>query len=158
MALKDIKSRIATIVAGVAGVKNVHDHAVYAKDAEQENSLLIGDAGRLHCWTVSRESQPMADINVNEANQEKTPLLLIQGFYAVAEADKTEEVFDALVDAVIAALNTDRKPVGSGGTKLGGFADVVTPPQLRVQDHRQFGPSQTLCHHCEITMQVKGDQ
>jgi hypothetical protein len=54
MSLQAIKARIAQVVGAVQDVKNVHDHAVYAKDAEQENALLREGAnadGRIHCWT-----------------------------------------------------------------------------------------------------------
>lgn len=157
MALKDLKARLKTVLEGVSGVKNVHDHAVYAKDAEQEKALLIGDAGRLHCWTVSRESAAQPDQVINESLQAKTTQILVQGFYAVAEADKSEEAFEALVDAVIQALNNDRKPANAGGTKLAATVADAAAPALRLQDFRQFGPSGTLCHHCEIVLAVTED-
>jgi hypothetical protein len=106
---------------------------------------------------VSRESAAQPDQVINESLQARTTQILVQGFYAVKEDDGSEEKFEALVDAVIAALNTDRKPTNAGGTKLNATVADAAAPALRLQDFRQFGPSQTLCHHAEIVLAVMED-
>lgn len=158
MNLAAVKTRIKTVLEGVSGVGPVHTRVVNVKEENAELTMLGGDKGRIHFWYITRAGARLFDEDVNQKLQDQSTTLAIHGFYAVKDADDSEAAFDALVDAVLAALNTDRKPAGAGGTLLGSTVKSAEAPQLATLNHIELAsPSRPLCHHCEITIAVKED-
>src|SRR5690348_2251399 len=105
MGLPELKARIVAQLEAVAGIGHVYDHLVYVRTEEDQNAKLISN-GVLNAWLVTREGQQMVDIADDDAVTEMRPKILVQGFYALDEANNSEAAFDALVDAVLAQLNT----------------------------------------------------
>lgn len=148
MSLADIKDRTKAQMEAVAGIGIVHARMRFLRDLKDQDQLLKD--GKLNAWFISREGSRLQDENVNQSRTTETVGLVIHGFYGVNDADDSETAFDALVDAVIAAVNADRR----AASKLGGTVVTAEPPQLRMVDYRMFGMNQVLCHHAEISMQA----
>lgn len=153
MALKDIKDRLKAVLEGVAEIGAVHTRMINVKTAEQENVKLVS-GGRMHFWTISRGAARLSDENTNQSFQEQMDTIAIHGFYAVKDADESEGAFDPIVDAVLSAVNTDRRPTVAGGTYLNATVKRAGAPQLRSMGHAEVGPSAVLCHHAIIELDV----
>ncbi len=153
MALKDIKARIAGQVKIADSTAAVFTFRRYLT-AESDQTVLLDAAGRMHFWHIYREMSALTDLVVNDQFVQQEDTLVIEGFYAVKDADDSEEAFDLLADAVLQTVNNDRRPIAGGGTKLGGTVQTAAPPELRKMDFHLYGPSAVLCHHAEIAMKV----
>jgi hypothetical protein len=153
MALADIKARLKTQVKTADPNGNVYTFRRNLS-AEADQAALIGADGRAHFWFIFREMTALTDLVVNENFVQQDDTLVIEGFYGVKDADDSEEAFDLIVDAVLQAVNSDRRPVAGGGTKLNGTVQTADTPALRKMDFHMYGPSQMLCHHVEIVMKV----
>lgn len=147
-ALSDVKARIAAVMATVAGIGNVYDRLRNLSVEADQAQLLSG--GRVNVWMIHREGSVLTDQVVNQNFVEQRDAIVIEGFYAVKDADDSESAFEVLVDAILQALNADRRPP----SHLNGTSATAGPPSLRLHDQRLYGVSQVLCHHAEIVMQV----
>jgi hypothetical protein len=152
MALKDIKARIAAQVKSADANAAVFTYRRYLT-TEGDQAALLDAAGRMHFWHVYREMTALTDLVINQNFVQQDDTLVIEGFYAVKDADDSEEVFDAIVDALLQGINADRR-AGPGGTHLGGTTQSANTPALRKLDFRHYGPQAVLCHHAEIAMKV----
>ena len=154
MALKDIKDRLKAKLEAVTDIGAVHTRMINVKTAEEQSVKLVS-GGRMHFWTISRGAARLADENTNQSFQEQMDTIAIHVFYAVKDADDSEAAFDAIVDAVLSAVNTDRRPtIVTGGTYLNATVKRASPPQLRSMGHAEVGPSAVLCHHAIIEIDV----
>ncbi len=153
MTLKDIKARIQAQVKTADAGSNVYTFRRYLT-AEADQAALIGPDGRFHFWHIYREMTVLTDLVINQGFAQQDDTLVIEGFYGVKDADDTEEAFDLIVDAVLQAINLDRRSAAGGGTKLNGLVQTAETPALRKMDFHMYGPSQVLCHHVEIVMKV----
>ena len=152
MPLADIKARIKAQLELVAGIGKVHASTRMVKD----ESLTLADlvlGGVLNAWMISRETIALKDESVNQASTEQKDFIAVHGYYAVKDS-VSEPIFDNLVDAVLAQLNTDRRPVNGGGTLLNATVKAANAPQVTENDYRMFGPEQALCHHVKIVLPV----
>jgi hypothetical protein len=152
MALKDIKARIQTVMQATDAVANVYTFRRNLS-AETDQALLVGRDGRMHFWFIYREMTALTDLVINQKFTQQDDTLVIEGYYAVKDADDSEEAFDLIVDQVLQAINNDRR-AAPGGTKLNGLVQTAEMPALRKMDFHMYGPSQVLCHHVEIVMKV----
>ena len=149
MALADVIARVVAEVKGVSGVGTVHDRMrVIRTEADEKNFLDAG--GRLNVWLVTRTGNVLADLSVNQSVTEQKDVICIHAFYAVKDADDSEAAFNAIVDAVVSAVNADRRPP----SKLNKTVQKAWPPSVKTIDLRHYGATQTLCHHAEIEMPV----
>jgi hypothetical protein len=153
MSLQDIKARIAAVISGVNGIGKVYDRMRVIKDEKTEQSDLISN-GKMNCWFVTRESKDLEDMNQNQSMSDQYDMIVVHGFYGVDDANDTEQTMDTLTEAVLVAINADRRPP----SKLNGKVVTARPPKLRLQDYRNFGPRQVLCHHAEISITVQQAQ
>lgn len=148
MPVVDIKNETKAVMDAVAGIGVVHARMRFLRDLKDQEQLLKD--GKLNAWFISREGSRLQDENINQSYTTETVGLVIHGFYGVNDADDSETAFDALVDAVMLALNAARR----AATKLNATVRTAEPPQLRLTDFRMFGINQVLCHHAEISMQA----
>jgi hypothetical protein len=152
MALKDIKARIATQMKTVAGVTNVFTYRRYLADESAMTQLISAD-GHLHFWQIYRELSVLTDNSINQNFTDQVDTLVIEGFYGVKDADDSEEAFDAIIDALLQAINNDRR--AGGGTKLNGLVATSWPPALRGPfNFVEVGANKAVCHHAEILLKV----
>lgn len=151
MALADVKNRIKTQLEAVAGIGKVYTRLLYARE-EKDIAAKLVQSGRLNVWLITRELANLRDENLNQSLSEQRDQIVVHGFYALDDDDTnpSEASFDALVDAILDKLNTDRRPP----SKFGGMVQSSDPPFLRLSDQRMYGPTQALCHHAEIVLPV----
>jgi len=153
VALKDIKARLRDRMQTVAGVTKVY---TYCRNltAEVDASQLMAADGKFHFWQMYRESSDLTDLVVNQEFTEQEDTLVIEGFYGVKDADDSDETFDGIIDAVLQAINNDRR-AGPNGTKLNGTVQTAGAPARRSSSrYVMVGPNQVLCHHAEIVIKV----
>jgi hypothetical protein len=153
MGLPQIKARIVAQLQAVSGIGKVYDRMRLITDEKTEGTDLVANS-QFNAWFVMRESKQLTDMNVNQAMTEQKDLIVVRGFLGVKDSADSEKQMDALVDAVLVALNSDRRPP----SKLGNLVVEADPPQLRLQDLREFGPRKVLCHHAEIVLAVQQAQ
>jgi hypothetical protein len=151
MSIATIKARLKTVLEGVAGIGLVYDTLRFLRE-EKDLPLLVKD-NVLNAWFVGRDAIALNDETVNQMYTEQLDQITLHGFYAVKD-EVSEPIFDALVDAVLAAMNTDRRPANSGGTYLSSTIERSDPPRVVELDYRHFGPTQALCHHVKIVLPV----
>jgi hypothetical protein len=149
MSLADVKNRIQTQMKTVQGIGQVYTrlrNLHVEKDAKQ-----IQSGGTLHVWMIDRESTVLRDQAVNQNFTEQRDTICVTGYLAVSDANDSGDTFDALIDAILLAINTDRRPP----SLLGGKVQTAQPPYLRRKDFHMYGVGgSVLCHHAEICMQV----
>ena len=151
MPLADIKAQIVAVIQGADPKAKVYTR-MRAITPDSKKAELIGTDGVLHVWQVRREMTALLDAAVNQNLTEQKDTLVMEGFYGVNDAADSEEEFDLIVDAVLQAVNADRRPVAAGGTKLNGTVQTAETPALRKMDFVTY--AEVLCHHVEIVMTV----
>ncbi len=152
MALKDIKARIQAIVATADSKAKVWPR-LRNLNAETQADQLTGADGTLHVWFIWREASVLTDQVVNQNFTEQIDTLVVEGFYGMNDANDSDNAFESNADAVLQAISNDRRPA-PGGTKLSNTVLSAKAPVRRKTDLVMYGPSQVLCHHTEIAMQV----
>lgn len=131
-----LRESIKTLVSSVAGVGRVHDYERWTADSTQFLALFQDPATKkVFGWEITRNSIPQVERIGRK--YKITSSYSIKGYYAVNDAAATEKTFQAIIDAIIAALLTGIP--GTEGTPL---------PNVPVIDFRTFGS--VLCHHAEI--------
>lgn len=150
--LKQVKARIQTVVQAADTNAKVY---TFRRNLTAESDLpqFTGSDGRLHFWHIFRENVLLSDQVINQNFVQQDDTLVIEGFMALKDVDDSEEIFDAIVDAVLQGVNADRR-AAPGGTKLNGLVSTASTPKMRKMDFVQYGQVQTLCHHAEIVMTV----
>jgi len=152
MSLADIKTRIQAVIATADPTAKVWPRLRYLS-AESQSGELTGADGILHVWFIWREATVLTDNVVNQNFTEQADTLVVEAFYAVNDGNDSDKAFEANVDAVLQAISNDRRPA-PGGTKLNNTVVSAKAPVRRKTDFSMYGPSQVLCHHTEIAMQV----
>ncbi|HLZ93371.1 MAG TPA: hypothetical protein VKQ28_16825 [Candidatus Acidoferrum sp.] len=149
--LKQVKARIQAIVQAADANAKVY---TYRRNltAESDMAQFTGADSRVHFWHIYRENVVLSDLVINQDFVQQDDLLVIEGFLGVFDADDTEEIFDANVDAVLQSINADRR--SAGGTKLNGLVSTASTPKMRKMDFVEYGQTKVLCHHAEIAMTV----
>lgn len=149
MALKDIKARIATVLGGVEGIGQVYARMRPVNVEAVEQSQFVVD-GVLNVCFITRS---VAEL---ETRGDRPPLgaewdtLSVHVFYAVNDANASEDAFDALTTAMLWAIFNDAKfPSFFNMT-----AAQTRAPKIKTVDFRHWGVRAALVHHAEITIQV----
>lgn len=149
--IKQVKARIQAIVQAADAAAKVYTFRRNLT-ADSDITQFTGSDGRMHFWHIYRENVHLSDLVVNQNFVQQDDTLVIEGFLAVKDSDDTEEMFDANVNAVLQAVNADRR--AGSGTKLNGLVSTSTTPQMRKMDFVVYGQNPALCHHAEIVMTV----
>lgn len=146
--LADVRAALATLLSGVSGMGQVHRYLRLIVDEVTAKTLLVS-GGRLNGWMVTLAEDDAYEETLATGARcrriEATFALL--GYWAVNDADASEESFTDLVQAVIDALRADHT--------LGGLVIVAMPPQVRRFTHVTFG--KVLCHHARIEVTVHAE-
>lgn len=149
MALKDIKARMATVLAAVVGAGKVYTRTRPVNVESIELSQFVQN-NVLNCCFISR---PMAEIESKgdmPGHAAQWDTISVHQFYAVQDASASEDAFDALVDLMLWAIYNDSQ----FPSYFNHTAKRTRTPKIKSADFRHFGVEQTLCHHAEITIQV----
>jgi hypothetical protein len=149
MSLADVKARIQTQMLAVTGIGQVYTRL--RNLSVEKDAKLLQAGGTLHVWMITRETAVIRDQAVNQNFAEQRDSICITGYLAVNDANASSDVFEALIDAILLAINNDRRPP----SLFGGKVLTATPPLLRRNDLHMYGVGgQVLCHHAEIVTQV----
>lgn len=132
----------------VSGIGQVYTRMRNLKLDSQQSQLLAN--GTLHVWMIDRESTVLRDQSVNQNFTEQRDTICITGYLAVNDANDSADTFDALVDAILQAINNDRRPP----SHLNQTVQTALPPYLRKKDFHEYGMNKVLVHHAEICIQV----
>jgi len=142
MGLAENIQAIQTILAGVAGVANVHD-TVRNWQSEKQFRDAAKTASGIQFWFLTREASAAEDLGPQFTARRHT--VAIHGYAGVNDAAASEKTFQALIESVAAALGADRK--------LNQTARHSGPAQVRAVDFRII--NNVLCHHAELALVVE---
>jgi hypothetical protein len=149
MSLTDIKARIAVVMQGVSGIGNVYSHTRLVNVESVQASDFVAN-GVLNTWWIVRSTAELEEVGDIDHISSQWDLISIHGFYAVKDSADSEDSFDLLADAVLAAVHAD----SNYPSRFAGTIKQARAPKIKVLDYRHFGVSKVLCHHTEITIQV----
>jgi hypothetical protein len=145
--LSDLRARLATVMAGVAGIGQVHDYFRRAQH-EAEIQALFQSSGRLHVWFVTLgDDTPYTERRKGGVCSEATVRYALHGYFALEDADASEKEFEVVLQAVLTALRSD---------PYLGLSDVVieaAPPAVSVLGHAKF--ADVLCHYARVDMSIR---
>jgi len=140
----EIRTAIQTLMQGVADMGVVHDYERYTKHPAEFRALYLEqdpDTGkdRIRGWYVRRLARREAsDYN---GRTRVTMTWRIQGYVSLDDETATEKVFDALLDALVAAFRADET--------LGSVVDSTIVGQdagLQIEDTGPVYFGGVLCH------------
>jgi len=144
--LDDIRNAIATKIAAVPNIGQVHGYERFAK-AEKDFRTLYASADRILGWNVRRASRKETSLAMGR--WDITNKWQIKGFLSLDDAAESELVFDRLVEAICDAFRADEN--------LGGIVDttVMENPNvsgIQVEDSGPVMFSGVLCHSARLTL------
>lgn len=147
MALDNMISAVAAILATVTGIGNVHSYLRWNASDAGFKTLFV-KSGKINAWEVTRESTPEA-VDVAGGASLDGHQLIIHGYYGVDDSANTERTFQMLIEAIRAEFQTNRRL--NPGT--GNVAHDSDRMKVRLVDHRSFHGH--LVHHCEILLYAR---
>lgn len=149
MSIGAIRAAIKAKLDGIADLGQVHDRQRWAKDAKTLADLYRSAThGEIRGWDISWESLSETDGHVDDAGVEVIRWV-IRGRIGFEDADGTEKVLEALVDAIRAAFKADQT--------LGGVVAQISDPdggEFAVQV-AEYGPIRfagALCWSAELKL------
>src|SRR5713101_4331381 len=116
--LQDIKTRIAARVQVADAAAKVYTF-MRNLSMEKDQALLVGTDGRLHAWFMRLENVQLTELVVDQDFVEEVDTLVLEGFYGVSDANKSQNLFEDAVRAVLQNVNADRR--AASGTKFNGL-------------------------------------
>jgi hypothetical protein len=136
-----IVTTIATKLSEVDGVGKVHTYERYVKTKEEfELWFMDHSQGRICGWTITRGSFT-DEQNTNISNTRRSKFIL-RGYMAVKDADKTELIFQNLIDLVCTKFRPQEL--------LEDVLEINEPLQGDVIGYGEY--CGTFCHICELSM------
>lgn len=142
MALADIRAALKTTLETVPAIGVVTAYEPLATRKEHFEAYFKHAAlAYMQGWTITRESS--AEMTRTQARtNDRRHLMVIRGYRALASQGASEAAFQDLVEAVSDALRAKEND------QLGGTADLVGPPSVRIFEPRDFAGY--LVHYVEI--------
>lgn len=144
MSDQTIRLKIQEIIQRVPNCGPVHEYSRWTTDWNQFLALFQDPVStRILGWEISRQAAP--GIYISNAEEQVTHTYVIRGYMALKDSDRTEILFNALIEAIRAEFRQD--------FTLGGLSELPKGFEVRIIDERTFGA--TLCHYCEIAIPVQ---
>lgn len=141
-----IKGALAAKLATVSGLAAATIHTRvrnYGGGNEASFAALFVAGGRVNGWEIEQESGATEWAALDAATDHRD-LIVLRGYYGLADAADSAAAFRAIVEGVFDALHRD--------ATLGGTATAHGAVQLRRYGFGTLGG--TLCHYAEITLEV----
>ena len=142
------RAALVATLAAVPGIGAVHDRERYATQAATLRALYVvqtDDGEQLHGWYVRRLA---FRVERNGAGLKRVfTTWQLRGFMALRDESASEIVFDAVIDAVRAAVDAD--PTLGGAVQSTLFEREVGP-QLTASGPVMFAG--VLCHAADMTL------
>lgn len=137
------RQKLFEIISAIPNVGKVHDYerwaATHGKFIEFFKDVA---SGRILGWEICRSGMPSEKISVIE--ESRTHQFTVKGYMAVDDADATEKLFNAKIEAICNAFK--------GQHTLGGVCLDAGPVSAEVIDARMFG--NVLCHYAELKIPI----
>lgn len=143
MGLSDITAAIKTILEAVPGIGVVHDYERWNASWDEFLRQFQDGAGKINGCMFARKATPAVRDNMPTLRRDHK--ILIRCIYGLQDLVGSERTFQALVEAIQAAFDSDNT--------LGGTAHDSGPAQVEIVENRQFG--KVLCHWAEISIEVR---
>lgn len=144
-----IRDALVTQITAVSNAGNVYAYERLVADWSNFQALFtatIGGQKQVRGWWVTRERiEAVPDAMGTTA---RTYVFVVRGVLGVHDSTATEETFQDLVDAVMAAIDAHRD---DGDSAVRDYS--VGPTLARVIEARQFGS--VLCHYAELEVRVE---
>lgn len=138
-----IRQAIYIILKAVPDIGKVYDYDRNAVDWETFIKLFQDiRSGRILGAEISRAGVQGKKVSSIEEDTDHT--YLIRLYMGVKDADRTEILFNAKIEAI--------RAVGRGNNTLGGICTDSGPVSVPVIDTRTFGS--VLCHYAELRWPV----
>lgn len=142
MALMNNITAIQAIVAAVPGVENVYDTVRNWQGEQQFRDGARTIAGAIQFWFLTREGTSGSDLGPQFTARRHR--IAMHAYAGVNDSSESEKTFQALLEDVVEALQTDRK--------LDSTARHSGPTAIRTVDFRVI--NNVLCHHAELVIEV----
>ena len=136
-----IRQQIYTTLAAVPNVGRVYDYERWAVNWDKFIELFKDSAsGRILGWEICRSRMGAQKISTRE--EEHTHEFTMRGYMAVKDADATEKLFNAVIEAIGAAFRNNHT--------LNDTCIDAGPLSVEILDTRMFGG--VLCHYAELKL------
>lgn len=144
-----IRTQIYTILNAVTDVGKVYDYERWAADWSTFINLFkttIGAVDQIRGWEIGRRSvkEERITLGISSSGNEKNHGFLIRGYMRVNDAEASEKIFNALIEAIATAFR--------GNKKLNDTARDHDFIQAEIIEFRLFGG--VLCHYAELNLTV----
>lgn len=143
---------VAQILGSVGGVANVNEYIrVLADDAAFNNAFYDKTLGRIHGYTITRESTSVVEKDAGAALDQH--VIVIRGYMGVqdqAQPTPTEQLFQDEIEAVRTAFFAKRHLEDQNGTRL-----VFWCLRIAVRTFSYVMFSGVLCHYAELVLVVR---
>ena len=137
-----IRQQIYAILAAVPNVGVVHDYERWTADWAKFLELFKDPAGgRILGWEITRVSY--SSIKLSKIQEQVTHEFKIQGYMGMKDADRTDVLFNAIIDGAIA-------PAFRGNHDLNGACSETGALRAETIDNRSFGS--VLCHYADLRL------
>lgn len=139
----DIRLKIKEVIERVPNYGIVHEYGRWTADWNKFLALFQDPISRrILGWEITRRAAPGAYISTIE--EEFVAQYRISGYMGIQDADRTDILFNALIDLIREEFRKDMT--------LGGLNQGAQGFSVEIIDERMFGS--VLCHHCEIVIPI----
>jgi len=138
VALSDIRGKIATVLSGVTGIGTIHAYERWCNNWNEFLALYKTTAGIINGGCITRIKTPSLRDSGRTLRRDHT--FLIRYMYGLKDSSATELTFQALVEAIQTAFDSQYT--------LGGNVLLAGPLQVIKIENRLFGT--VLCHYAEM--------
>lgn len=145
--LETIRSAIVTTLSGVSGIGQLHGYERYAKNKPDLVDYYVTD-NRLKGWHVRRVGT--RETSKSLGRYVRVYRWQIRGFMALDDADQSELLFDALIEAICSAFRAD--------DTLGGAVDsciIGEEAGIQIQDSGPVMFAGVLCHSATLALNTR---
>lgn len=148
-ALADVRAAIKTTLESVADIGQVHDYERYAS-RQGDFVALYYSAGhaQIRGWNFRRVAREERSSAIGR--HAVTARWALRGYMALDDSAASEQTFDLLVEALIAAFRAD--------DSLGGVVDTCIIADVAGLQLDEAGPvmlAGVLCHGARLTLRTR---
>jgi len=148
--ISTIIAAIKTTLEGVTGIGNVYGYERWANNHSKFLDLFRTDADTINGWVISRAST--AQQVTAYRKRQNAHVFTIKGFYGLKDADASETTFQALLDNIQTAFESDITLNGTVKTTCPNWGQMSGAAGLQITsvEARMFG--NILCHYAECRL------
>lgn len=153
MALTTIRTRLKTLIEGVADIGKVYDYFRFPKDSKEDafKALFVTEDSILLAWQFMRVSSGEAEQSQDSVNKQniRQHRFHIWGIMGVEDTAATAKTFQDLIEAVCSGI----RDASNSPSPWDGDALKIFPPQVRIVEHREV--SGYLVHSVDLFVEIQ---